>query len=137
MLVVFEFDGLRRRERPGARFSGEGAGAAGVALWQCEGEDGLGGFARPPGALGIHDAAEDIGFMARDGGHGGSMPGERAFARCWPERELSVMLYHEILEAAAVASADPPASVMNFNEADFERTAYAMHDELGGASPRI
>ena len=51
------------------------------------------------------------------------------------ERELSVTLYHEILEAAAVASADPPASVMDFNEADFERTAYAMHNELGGASP--
>ena len=51
------------------------------------------------------------------------------------QRELSVTLYHEILEAAAVASADAPASVMDFNEADFERTAYAMHDELGEASP--
>ncbi len=51
------------------------------------------------------------------------------------ERELSVTLYHEILEAAAVASADSPASVLDFNEADFERTAYAMHDELGAASP--
>jgi hypothetical protein len=51
------------------------------------------------------------------------------------ERELSVTLYHEILEAAAVAIADVPASVMDFNEADFERTAYAMHDELGAASP--
>ena len=51
------------------------------------------------------------------------------------ERELSVTLYHEILEAAAVASAAAPARVMDFNEADFERTAYAMHDELGEASP--
>ena len=51
------------------------------------------------------------------------------------ERELSVTLYHEILEAAAVASSDPPASVLDFNEADFERTAYAMHNELGAASP--
>ena len=51
------------------------------------------------------------------------------------DRELSVTLYHEILEAAAVASADPPASVMNFNEADFERAGYAMHAELGEASP--
>ena len=51
------------------------------------------------------------------------------------ERELSVTLYHEILEAAAVASSDPPASVLDFNEADFERTAYAMHGELGNASP--
>ena len=51
------------------------------------------------------------------------------------ERELSVTFYHEILEAAAVGSADAPASVLDFNEADFERTAYAMHDELGAASP--
>ena len=65
----------------------------------------------------------------------GSMPNEQAFARCSPERELSVTLYHEILEATAAASADPPASVMDFNEADFERTAYAMPDELGEASP--
>ncbi len=51
------------------------------------------------------------------------------------ERELSVTLCHEILEAAAVASAGAPASLMDFNEADFERTAYAMRDELGEASP--
>ena len=51
------------------------------------------------------------------------------------DRELSVTLYHEILEAAAVTSADPPASVMNFNEADFERAGYAMPAELGAASP--
>ena len=38
------------------------------------------------------------------------------------ERELSVTLYHEILEAASVASSAPPASVLDFNEADFERT---------------
>ena len=65
----------------------------------------------------------------------------RVSARLWKpragldERELSVTLYHEILEAAAAASADPPASVMDFNKADFERTAYAMHNELGEASP--
>ena len=51
------------------------------------------------------------------------------------ERELSVTRYHEILEAAAVASADPPAGVLDFNEADFERVAHTMHDELGAASP--
>ena len=50
------------------------------------------------------------------------------------ERELSVTLYHEILEAASVASSAPPAKVIDFNEADFERTAYAMHDTLGPAS---
>ena len=51
------------------------------------------------------------------------------------DRELSVTWYHEILAAAAVASADPPASVMDFNEADFERAGYARPAELGAASP--
>ena len=51
------------------------------------------------------------------------------------DRELSVTLDHEILEAVAVACADPPASVMDFNEADFERAGYAMPAELGAASP--
>ena len=51
------------------------------------------------------------------------------------ERKLSVTLYHEILEAAAVAGADAPASGMDFNAADFERIARAMHDELSEASP--
>lgn len=51
------------------------------------------------------------------------------------ERELSVTLYHEILEAATVASAQPPASVAEFNEAGFDRAAYAAHDKLGEASP--
>ncbi len=32
-------------------------------------------------------------------------------------------------------SSGPPASVLDFNEADFERAACAMHDELGEASP--
>ena len=51
------------------------------------------------------------------------------------ERELSVTFYHEILEAVTVGSSRPPAGVMEFNEADFERTACRMHDELGAASP--
>jgi hypothetical protein len=49
--------------------------------------------------------------------------------------ELSVSLYHEILEAATVASPSPPASVMEFNEGDFERAARLMHETLGEASP--
>jgi hypothetical protein len=49
-------------------------------------------------------------------------------------RELSVTLYHEILEAAAVASSTAPQSVLEFGEADFERVASAMHDTLGEAS---
>ena len=51
------------------------------------------------------------------------------------DRELSITLYHEILEAATVASIHPPESVMEFNEGDFERVAQSMHIELGDASP--
>jgi len=36
------------------------------------------------------------------------------------EEELSITLYHEILEAASVAIASPPVGVMDFTEADFE-----------------
>jgi hypothetical protein len=51
------------------------------------------------------------------------------------DAELSVTLYHEILEAAAVASVSAPLAVIEFNEADFERAARAMHDMVGLASP--
>lgn len=50
-------------------------------------------------------------------------------------KELSVTLYHEILEAMTVAVDDPPASVMEFNEADFERAGYEAHERFGPASP--
>jgi len=50
-------------------------------------------------------------------------------------REGSVSLYHEVLEAAAVASDNPPASVIGFNEGEFERAARAACDRLGPASP--
>jgi hypothetical protein len=51
------------------------------------------------------------------------------------EHELSVTLYHETLEAAAVASASPPASVIEFNEGDFERAAHEMHARFGPVTP--
>jgi hypothetical protein len=51
------------------------------------------------------------------------------------EEELSVTLYHEILEAMTVASDNPPARVRMFNEGDFEHAAYQAHNELGEASP--
>ena len=51
------------------------------------------------------------------------------------EAELSITLYHEILEAASVAINSPPATVMDFNEADFERTAREAHERWGNASP--
>jgi hypothetical protein len=50
------------------------------------------------------------------------------------ENEQSVTLYHEILEAATVACADPPPAVIDFNEGDFERAAYSAHEQLGVAS---
>ncbi len=49
--------------------------------------------------------------------------------------EISVSLYHEILEAMTVASTKPPAVLEDFNEADFERAAYDAHALYGVASP--
>ena len=51
------------------------------------------------------------------------------------ERELSISLYHEVLEAATVAVDTPPAAVCEFNEGDFERAAQRAHLRLGIASP--
>jgi hypothetical protein len=50
------------------------------------------------------------------------------------DEELSVTLYHEILEAACVAVADPPVALIDFNEADFERAARKSHARWGNAS---
>ena len=50
------------------------------------------------------------------------------------EAELSITLYHEILEAAAVAVANPPDNMIDFNEADFERAAREAHGRWGNAS---
>jgi len=47
------------------------------------------------------------------------------------DQELSVTIYHEILEAATVALADPAAAVRNFNEGDFESAAYRAFEQLG------
>lgn len=51
------------------------------------------------------------------------------------EQELSVTLYHEVLEAAAVAADDPPESILEFNEGDFDSAAYAAHKTFGPATP--
>jgi hypothetical protein len=51
------------------------------------------------------------------------------------DEELSVTLYHEILEAASVATNNPPVGVIDFNEADFENAARAAHERWGDASP--
>src|SRR5437899_610134 len=50
------------------------------------------------------------------------------------DEEQSVTMYHEILEAATIASANPPASVIEFNEGDFDRAAHSAHEEFGVAS---
>ena len=51
------------------------------------------------------------------------------------DRELSISLYHEVLEAATVAAEQPPDAVIEFNEGDFEQAALAAHARLGPASP--
>jgi len=51
------------------------------------------------------------------------------------DKECSVTLYHEILEAMTVAITNPPASVMEFNEGDFERAGYEACEQFGAASP--
>lgn len=51
------------------------------------------------------------------------------------DEECSVTLYHEILEAMTVAVLDPPASVCELNEGDFERAGYEAHARFGMASP--
>jgi hypothetical protein len=51
------------------------------------------------------------------------------------QREISVSLYHEVLEAATVAADVPPKAVTEFNEGHFERAARDAFDRLGVASP--
>ena len=50
------------------------------------------------------------------------------------DRELSISLYHEALEAATLADPHPPESVMEFNEGDFEEAAQMAHLKWGYAS---
>jgi hypothetical protein len=52
------------------------------------------------------------------------------------EHELSVSLYHEVLEAATVAAERPPDAVLELNEGHFEQAARSAHDRLGLASPQ-
>ena len=51
--------------------------------------------------------------------------------------ELSVTLYHEILEAAKAAIENPPAAVRELNEGDFDsEPAYQAHEQFGEVSPQ-
>ena len=47
------------------------------------------------------------------------------------DEQMSVSLYHEILEAATVAATNPPRIVEDFTEADFEAAAIAAHKKWG------
>lgn len=49
--------------------------------------------------------------------------------------EISISIYHELLEALTVALAAPPASVCDLNEAGFEEAAREAHRRFGLASP--
>lgn len=49
--------------------------------------------------------------------------------------EVSVSLYHEVLEAASVATLHPPHRVVDFNERDFEQAAHDAQDAWGQATP--
>jgi hypothetical protein len=51
------------------------------------------------------------------------------------DREVSISLYHEVLEAATVAAVSPPQAVMGLNEGDFERAAQTAHAQWGEATP--
>ena len=46
------------------------------------------------------------------------------------ERELSVSLYHEVLEAATLAAAVPPETVIEYNEGNFEEAAQSVWDRF-------
>lgn len=48
--------------------------------------------------------------------------------------EVSISLYHEVLEAATVTRMQPPASVLELNEAGFEEVARRFHATLGPAT---
>ena len=52
------------------------------------------------------------------------------------EAELSISLYHEVLEAATVAAENAPERVVEFNEGDFEEAARSAHTRYGIASAR-
>jgi hypothetical protein len=51
------------------------------------------------------------------------------------ETELSISLYHEILEAATVAADHPPSTVLEFNEGHFEAAAHDYHHRFGIVTP--
>lgn len=51
------------------------------------------------------------------------------------DREKSITLYHEVLEAMTIMVSHPPDAVRHFGEVDFEREGYRAFDRFGPASP--
>lgn len=51
------------------------------------------------------------------------------------EKEASISLYHEILEAASVGSSNPPVTVVDFNEPSFEQAAHDAFERWGCVTP--
>lgn len=49
--------------------------------------------------------------------------------------ELSVSIYHELLEALTVGVTSPPQAVCDLNEAGFEKAAQDAHRRHGLANP--
>ncbi len=49
--------------------------------------------------------------------------------------ELSISIYHEVLEALTVGAANPPSAVGGLNEAGFEQAATEAHRRHGLANP--
>ena len=49
--------------------------------------------------------------------------------------ELSVSIYHELLEALTVGVPSPPQAVCDLNEAGFEKAAKDAHRQRGLANP--
>jgi subtilisin-like proprotein convertase family protein len=51
------------------------------------------------------------------------------------DTEVSISIYHEILEAVTVAHDSPPESLSILNEAGFEQAAQDAHQKYGFATP--
>lgn len=81
----------------------------------------------------MHDAIGRVA-VARSTIIGPNITIELAAFASSPE-EVSISIYHEVLEAATVAAVAPPAAVCELNEAGFEAAAKDAHAAFGIATP--
>jgi len=75
--------------------------------------------------------------LGRDAAAQTTIIGHRFFLRLRDNlaaQELSITLYHEILEAATVSVLHAPRKIVDFNEGDFEQAARRMHADWGEVS---